>query len=69
MITQCAAEAECMVVATPNCRDDSHKVSLLDGALDGIFTIGTRTPLEIVLVVDIGSCQKDVISSLHLVIA
>lgn len=57
MVFEGASKAKVMATIADYRRDDSVKVTLFHGAVDGIDTVGSRTPFEIILVVDV--CARE----------
>lgn len=57
-----AAEAEGMSAAACYGGHFPHEIALLDIAVDGKDAVRCRTPLEVVLVINIGSSEKFVVS-------
>lgn len=55
MIVKCAAKAEMMFAVTLYGGYNATEVSLLDRAINSVFTVGSWTPFKILLVIDIGS--------------
>jgi hypothetical protein len=57
MFTKRASEAKAMGTGALNRRDNLIKLSLLNPAFNGIFTVRGGTPLQILLIVNISSGQ------------
>lgn len=62
VVVECASEAEPVLTSATHCRHDAGKFSRLYRAVDGVFTVGGRTPLEIVLVVNVGAHEEIMVS-------
>jgi hypothetical protein len=57
MVCQDAAKAETMLAITDNRWYDLVKILLLDPTFNGVNTIRSRAPLQLILIFDIGSCE------------
>src|SRR5690242_8166453 len=62
MVGQCASKAEHMRAIAVNSRHDFVQVLALYTALYSVFAVRRRTPLEVLFVVDVRSCEEGVIS-------
>ena len=63
MIVQSASKAEAMAARARDCWDYPTKVSLFDTAFHGVLAIRSGTPFQFVLVIDVCSCQKRLVST------
>ena len=64
MVVQGTTETKAVLTSARYRRYDSVKLSLLNPTLDSVLAIRSRTPLQIVFVVDIGTGEKDLISGM-----
>ena len=62
MIVQSAAKTEAMATVAPDGWDDTIEVFFLDGAIYGILAVGGWTPFQVLLIVDIGTCEQDLVA-------
>ena len=62
MIGECAAEAKAMTAVAMNSRYDLVQILALHTALYSVFAVGRRTPLEVLFVIDVRSCEERVVS-------
>ena len=58
MVGEGAAKAKVMFALALDRGNDACELSVLDGAVYGIDAVGSGTPLEVVLVVDVCSCEE-----------
>lgn len=65
MIVQRTSKTEVVSAVAVYCGNYPGELLALDGALYGVFAVGSGAPLEILSVVDVGSCQEDLISLEH----
>jgi len=57
MVSEGASEAKVMAAIADYRRDNPIEITLFHRAVDGVDAVGSRTPFEIVLVVDI--CARE----------
>ncbi len=69
MVVQGAAEAKAMFARACDCRDYSAEIFPLNATFDGILAIGSRAPLQVLFVVDVGTREKHLVSACYLVIS
>ena len=62
MVVECASKAEMVSAVAVHGGNDLEEVTLLDSAVDGIDAVGSRTPLEVLLVIHICSSEELLIS-------
>lgn len=62
MLVQCAAEAEVVTAFAMYAWDCTREVSCFDVAVDGVHAVWRGAPLQILEVVDIGSCEELIVS-------
>lgn len=58
MVVERAAKAEVVFAPALHRRHNPGEVTLFDGAIDGVLAIWSWAPLEVLLVIDVGSGQK-----------
>ena len=63
VVVERAAKAEVVSAPALYRRHNPGEVTLFDGAIDGILAIRSWTPLKVLLVIDVGSGQKRLISA------
>lgn len=56
MVEELTAKTEVITAVAVNGRDYAIKVFLLDATFNGIDAVGSGTPFQVVLVVDICAC-------------
>src|SRR5436190_377356 len=57
VIVEGATEAEMVTAATMNRWNGTGKVAILDLAIDGVYTVRSRAPFEVLEVIDVGSSE------------
>jgi hypothetical protein len=62
MIVESTTEAEVMAAAAVYCWYYFCEVLALDRTFDGVLAIGSRAPFEVFAIVNVGSCEKDLVS-------
>lgn len=63
MVVEGAAEAELVLAHAAYRGYDPTEVAGFDGTVDGILAVWSRTPPEVILVIDVGPGEKSVVSS------
>lgn len=67
MIGQRAAKTETKFAAACDCRYDPTQVTLFCTAFHSKFAIWSWTPLQVVFIVDVGACEKHLVSERELI--
>jgi hypothetical protein len=66
MVCQDATKAETMLAITDHSRYDLIEVFLLDATFDGVNTIRSRAPLQLILIFDVCPCEELMVSRLQI---
>lgn len=63
MIIQCASKTEVVPAIAVHRGHYPCEFFAFDGTFHGVFAVGSGAPLEVLSVVDVSSCQEDLIST------
>jgi hypothetical protein len=63
MVIQSTAETEAVFASTMDSGHRLVEIAGFDGTIDGVFTVGSRTPFQVLFVINVGSSQKTLISA------
>ena len=63
MVVESTSKAKSMLASTCDCRNDFEEIFLPHATIDGILTIWCWAPFEVVLVIDISSCEEYQVSA------
>ena len=67
MVTEGAAKAKAIFAIACDSRDYTAEFPLLDATFNGVLAVGGWAPLQIFFVVDVGTREKDLVSTSLLV--
>jgi hypothetical protein len=62
MVVLCTSETEVVSAIAMYCGYYPSQVLTLDRAFDGVFAVGSGAPLEVLSIVDVGSCEEYLVS-------
>ena len=66
MIIQGTAEAKAVFARAGHCGYNSTELPFFDATLNGVFAIRRWAPLQILFIIDIGTCEEDLVSMQHI---